>query len=273
MRDGELATHFEFGKNWAEFSGLIDEARIAQALEGVERLVGPGTIAGKTFLDIGCGSGIHCLAALQLGASHVVAVDLDPHSVTTTRQVLSRFASDTPCEVREQSVFDLDPGQMGVFDVVYAWGSLHHTGALLSAWRFAAQLVAPGGILIVAVYRKTRLCRLWKMEKWLYSRSPAWLQGFARALYIAAMRLAFLLTGRSFRAYRDNYGKRSRGMDYYRDVHDWLGGYPYESISPAEADEFRRSIGFVPVQTFVEPRMPLGLFGSGNDEYVWQRPL
>jgi 2-polyprenyl-6-hydroxyphenyl methylase/3-demethylubiquinone-9 3-methyltransferase len=268
----ELATHFEFGRNWAEFSGLIDEARVAQAVAGLQRLAGERTIAGKTVLDVGCGSGIHSLAALQLGASRVVAVDLDPHSVATTRQVLSRFAPHPQWEVREQSVFDLDPRQTGVFDVVYAWGSLHHTGALHEAWRVAAQLVAPGGILIVAVYRKTRLCRLWKLEKWLYTSSPKWLQACARALFVGAMRLAFLLTGRSFRAYRDNYGKSSRGMDYYRDVHDWLGGYPYESISPAEADEFRRSIGFVPVRSFVEPRMRVGLFGSGNDEYVWQRP-
>ncbi len=269
----ELATHFEFGRNWSEFSGLIDDARVRQAVEGLERLAGPGTIAGKTFLDIGCGSGIHSLAALQLGASRVLAVDLDPQSAATARQVLSRFAPHTLWEVREQSVFALDPAQTGVFDVVYAWGSLHHTGALHEAWRIAAQLVAPGGILIAAVYRKTRLCGLWKLEKWLYRRAPAWLQGCARALFVAAMRLAFLVTGRSFRAYRDNYGKSFRGMDYYRDVHDWLGGYPYESISPAEADEFRQSLGFIPVRSFVEPRIRVGLFGSGNDEYVWQRPL
>jgi 2-polyprenyl-6-hydroxyphenyl methylase/3-demethylubiquinone-9 3-methyltransferase len=202
----------------------------------------------------------------------VVAVDLDPQSVATTRQVLSRFAPHTHWEAREQSVFDLDPHQMGTFDVVYAWGSLHHTGALHEAWRLAAQLVAPGGILIVAVYRKTRLCGLWKVEKWLYSRSPSWLQGCARGIFVTTMRLAFLVTGRDFRAYRDNYGKSFRGMDYYRDVHDWMGGYPYESISPAKAEEFCRSIGFVPVRSFVEQRMRVGIFGSGNDEYVWQRP-
>ena len=268
----ELATHFEFGRNWSEYSELIDESRVAQAVAGLERLSGPGAIAGKSFLDIGCGSGIHSLAALHLGASRVVAVDLDPQSVATMRQVLSRLAPHPQWEVREQSVFALDPGQMGVFDVVYAWGVLHHTGALHEAWRTAAQLVAPGGIFIVAVYRKTRLCWLWKWEKWLYTHAPAWLQACARALFVGAMRLAFLITARDFRAYRDSYATSYRGMDYYRDVHDWLGGYPYESISPAEAEELCRSLGFVPVRSFVEPRMRMGLFGSGNDEYVWQRP-
>lgn len=268
----ELATHFEFGRNWSDYAELIDESRIAPAVEGLERLAERPAIAGKTFLDIGCGSGVHALAALRLGAAHVMAVDLDPQSVAAARAVLTRFAPDGPWEVQEQSVFALDPSQCGVYDVVYAWGSLHHTGALYEAWRRAALLVAPGGILIVAVYRKTRLCWLWKVEKWLYSRAPAWCQRCVQTAFIGAMRLAFLLAGRDFGAYCDSYGKAYRGMNYRHDVHDWLGGYPYESITPKAADDLRRSIGFVPVRAFVEKRTRLGLFGSGNDEYVWRRP-
>jgi len=266
-----VRTHFEFGRNWSEFAELIDDARAAQARAGLERLAGRDALRGKTFLDIGCGSGIHSLAALELGAARVLAVDLDPKSVATSRAVLSRFCPDADWEVREQSVFDLDPQQLGVFDVVYAWGSLHHTGALHEAWRNAARLVAPHGLLIVAVYRQTRLCWLWKIEKWLYSRSPAWLQGCARGVYIGAMRLGFWATRRDFRAYRDNYGRSYRGMNYAHDVHDWLGGYPYESISPPEADALRQSLGLAHVRSFVEEKTRVGIFGSGNDEYVWQR--
>ncbi len=188
-----------------------------------------------------------------------MAVDLDPQSVSAARAVLTRFAPQGPWEVREQSVFALDPSQIGVFDVVYAWGSLHHTGALYESWRRAALLVALRGILIVAVYRKTYLCGLWRLEKWLYSRSPKWCQWCARTLFVGAIRLACLLTGRDFRAYRESYGESYRGMDYYHDVHDWLGGYPYESISPPEADDLCRSIGFVPVRSFVKKGMRLGL--------------
>ena len=268
----ELAAHFEFGRNWSAYAELIDEDRIVQAVQGLERLAGHGAITGKTFLDIGCGSGLHALAAMRLGASQVLAVDLDPHSVAATRAVLSRHAADLRWEVREQSVFALDAQQMGLFDVVYAWGSLHHTGALHEAWQAAAQLVAPEGILIVAVYRKTRLCQLWKLEKRLYRSAPAWIQWCAQSVYIGAMRLAFAMTGRDFRAYQKTYGQSFRGMDYRHDVHDWLGGYPYESKSPSQADELRRALSFAFVRSFVEERTRLGLFGSGNDEYVWQRP-
>ena len=49
----------------------------------------------------------------------------------------------------------LDPGgdevrSLDTFDVVYAWGVLHHTGALHSALGAAARLVAPGGLFAFA---------------------------------------------------------------------------------------------------------------------------
>ncbi len=39
---------------------------------------------GKTVIDYGCGSGILTLAALQLGAKHVYAVDIDPQALEAT---------------------------------------------------------------------------------------------------------------------------------------------------------------------------------------------
>lgn len=275
----ELSSHFEFGRNWSSYAGLIDEERVVEAVRGLERLAGEGGLAGKTFLDVGCGSGLHSLSALRLGASRVLAVDLDPHSVATTQQVLSRYTSEMPgaadkhWEAIEKSVFAFDPAELGQFDVVYAWGSLHHTGAMYDAWGRAAGMVAPGGTLIVALYRKTHLCPLWKVEKFIYSRAPKWVQRAMRICYVTAMRLAFLLVGRDFKKYRADYGRSFRGMDYDHDVHDWMGGYPYESVSPRQADAFRTELGFESVRQFVLNRTPVGIFGSGNDEYVWKRPL
>ena len=42
-------------------------------------------IEGRTVVDYGCGSGILGVAALKLGAAHVVAVDLDPQALIATR--------------------------------------------------------------------------------------------------------------------------------------------------------------------------------------------
>lgn len=42
-------------------------------------------LSGQRMLDFGCGSGILSIAALKLGASSVLAVDIDPQAITATR--------------------------------------------------------------------------------------------------------------------------------------------------------------------------------------------
>lgn len=43
-------------------------------------------LSGRNLIDYGCGSGILGVAALKLGAAHVVAVDLDPQALLATRE-------------------------------------------------------------------------------------------------------------------------------------------------------------------------------------------
>lgn len=46
--------------------------------------------AGRTLLDVGCGSGILTLAAIALGARQVVAIDIDPLACEITRDNLAK---------------------------------------------------------------------------------------------------------------------------------------------------------------------------------------
>jgi ribosomal protein L11 methyltransferase len=41
-------------------------------------------VAGENVMDIGCGSGILSIAAIKLGASHVLAVDVDSQAIAAT---------------------------------------------------------------------------------------------------------------------------------------------------------------------------------------------
>ena len=79
---------YGFGKNWAEFieTQLSDEI-VQESADHLKRFMKVDTLQGKTFIDIGCGSGIHSLAALRLGAARVTAFDYDEDSVETSRQV------------------------------------------------------------------------------------------------------------------------------------------------------------------------------------------
>lgn len=141
-----VETHFAFGKNWAEYAEKVTNTEIAEAEQGLQRLLGKSRLDGLSFLDIGCGSGIHCLAALRLGAREVLAIDLDPDSVRTTQAMLQRHApTDSRWRTREMSAFDLNPELHGTYDIVYSWGVLHHTGAMLEAIEKAAKMTARGG--------------------------------------------------------------------------------------------------------------------------------
>ena len=115
----DVSTHFRFGENWAGYATLVDDQRLAVARDSVKELV--GDLSGKSFLDIGSGSGLFSVAALRLGATRVLAVDIDEDSVATTRRLLE---TEPAAAWRAEliSVFDLPTRVPEQFDVVYSWG-------------------------------------------------------------------------------------------------------------------------------------------------------
>ncbi len=268
-----LDSHFEFGRNWRSYAARLTGPEIDDATEGLRRLLGIESLAGRRFLDIGCGSGIHTLAALRLGATNVVALDIDPDSVATTEQLLARHAAGNRADVRQASIFEIDTRSFSEFDFVYSWGVLHHTGQMHEALRRAAALVRPGGTFAFALYRRTWCCPLWKVEKRWYRDAGERGRQFARNAYVTVVRLGMLFTGRSYTDYLAQYPMKNRGMDFLHDVHDWLGGFPYESISVDEVDAAMNSLGFARIRR--NPRTDLlsrsGVLGSGCDEYVYRR--
>ena len=265
----ELESHFSFGENWAQYAEKIDERRIEEAEKSLIRLVGRESIAGRTFLDIGCGSGLFSLAAVRLGCRRLLAVDLDPNSVQTTRKTLERYApSDANWDCQRLSVFDLEPSKMGTFDIVYSWGVLHHTGDMYKAITKAAAMVDTRGTLALALYGKTPFCGMWRIEKKIYSRSPRFVQRAIEIVYRAVVSARLALKGESLKKREETYFQQ-RGMDMYHDTRDWLGGYPYESISPHEAMTYMQKLGFEPIRSFVCPS--IGLLGAGCDEYSFTK--
>jgi 2-polyprenyl-3-methyl-5-hydroxy-6-metoxy-1,4-benzoquinol methylase len=266
------ASHFEFGENWLSFAREINPERISAAVLALERLFPSGELRGRRFLDIGCGSGLNMLAALKLGAAEVVGIDIDENSVKAARQVLSGLAAGANWQTSCASIFDVTPAQLGRFDVVYSWGVLHHTGNMWLAVTRAADLVAAGGLLAIAIYRKTMFCGMWKVEKRLYARMPRFAQAPVRWVCATAKLARRLLAGENPLAYVREY-HRSRGMSWTHDVHDWLGGYPYESALADEVCERIAALGLQMVRQF-GPRTPgIGLLGSGGcNEYVARRP-
>jgi 2-polyprenyl-6-hydroxyphenyl methylase/3-demethylubiquinone-9 3-methyltransferase len=238
---------FAFGDNWLSFLKTVDETRIEHAKESLTAALGKADLEGHTFLDVGCGSGLFSLAAYRLGAK-VHSFDYDPASVAACEALRRKYAPDSDWTVEQGSILDETyVRSLGVSDIVYAWGVLHHTGAMWRAIEAASSLVAPKGALFIAIYNdQGPVSRLWWLVKRRYVRSGA------------LMRRMLLLAGGTFFAFRNVVGAllrvlgmcpprdtvRLRGMSARHDVVDWIGGFPFEVAAPEEVFECLRQRGF-----------------------------
>ena len=227
---------FAFGKNWRSFLSVLDENRIMEAERALRASLGCTSLAGLRVLDIGSGSGLSSLAMRRLGAS-VVSFDYDADSVACTTELRQRFdGASNKWQVMQGSVLDPEfMAALGEFDLVYAWGVLHHTGSMWPALDLTQQRVAPDGQLLIALYNDQGWrSRIWWHIKHLYCSgqigralvSSLFYPLFA--LYAVGLDLRRLqLPGTHLREYA-----RRRGMSLVHDWRDWLGGFPFEVARP-----------------------------------------
>ena len=88
-------------------------------------------MSGKTFIDVGCGSGLHSLAAHKMGVKKITSFDFDPKAVDATAKLKTMAGSPSNWAINQGSVLDLDfVSSLGKFDFVYSWGVFHHTGSV-----------------------------------------------------------------------------------------------------------------------------------------------
>lgn len=261
---------FGFGANWADYidKNFSDErVEISRChLLGFLKL---DDLKGKTFLDIGCGSGLHSLAAWRSGAEQVVSFDYDQNSVATTKKLHELSGSPKNWVVMQGSVLDKEfMDSLPKSDIVYSWGVLHHTGSMWKAIENAAQCVHESSVFYIALY-STDVYVDPPAEYWLKIKRE---YNFANPVKKVWMEWSYawrdsirgcLVRGKSPLAHMREY-KLSRGMSYWHDVRDWLGGYPMEFAGNKETEVFARNtlkLELIHIKA-----------GEGNTEFLF-RPI
>ena len=261
---------FDFGQNWSEFSAKAATAeRVAQARAHFSALMAGLELEGKTFLDIGFGQGFSLLSARARGAV-TVGCDINPkcHQVIALNRSLFLDVATGPISLHVGSILDdatvavlrsMDNvGGLG-FDIVHSWGVLHHTGDLRRALANAGSLVRPGGHFVVAIYNRHWSSLPWLWIKALFVHSPGWIQRLMIGVLYPVIWLAkWAVTGK-------DPNSKERGMDFYYDVVDWVGGYPYEYATIGEIEAMCRPLGFTLI------RAVPAIVPTGCNEFVFSK--
>ncbi|MGZ3686797.1 MAG: class I SAM-dependent methyltransferase [Bdellovibrionota bacterium] len=135
-------------------AGPLKYLRLREQSE-VFRLLDFPSAVGRTFLDMGCGSGMYSAVARRAGL-HVTAVDVSPGMVEAAKKVADRVI------LGDIDTFESD----SQFDLVLCSGALEFVLEPERAFRNLAQLLAPGGRLVIQVPTSDRIWgNLYRIEK------------------------------------------------------------------------------------------------------------
>jgi ribosomal protein L11 methyltransferase len=136
-RSGERVIVLEPGRAFG--TGLHETTSLVARILADRR----DAVHGKWVLDVGCGSGVLGLVALELGAAGVRAIDVDPDAVAVTRENAARNGRSEQLRADGEGLESVS----GTFDVVLA--NIEHKTLVHIASALAPR-VSPGGWLVLS---------------------------------------------------------------------------------------------------------------------------
>lgn len=262
---------FEFGNNWISFLKTLNPARIETAEESLREMLEVTNLEGRSFLDIGCGSGLFSLAAKRLGAASIFSFDYDEQAVACAKLLKADYAlDDSDWKIDRGDALDSEYlAGLGQFDIVYSYGVLHHTGDLWKALGNVCDTVKHGGKLYIAIYNDQGVVsKAWLSIKKFYNRLPAWAQPVFTAMFVPGAEAPYvvrnLIEGKVPWDHWSTYYSR-RGMSRMHDITDWVGGLPFEVARPDRIFNFFRS------REFRLDRLVTCGGGHDNNQFVFTR--
>lgn len=115
----------------------VHDTRAAVA-EPVARAALTAAAGAGSAIDIACSEGWFSHRMLEWGAHAVTGVDIRPENIHRATLVRDRLGIDPErLALRTSDVFDLDPAELGTFDVVLCFGLIYHLENPIGALRIA----------------------------------------------------------------------------------------------------------------------------------------
>lgn len=130
-------------------------------------------IKDKEILDCGCGTGIFAIIFAALGAKEVTGLDISPGSLATGLKLKKMLGLEN-IKFVEGDMLQL-PYEDETFDIIWAWGSVHHTENPLKAIFEIDRILKKHGKLLLALYKKTKFTWLHEiLRKTLIKAPKSW---------------------------------------------------------------------------------------------------
>lgn len=188
-------------------------------------------VEGRDVLDGGCGGGAFARALARSGARSVTGLDISLGSLGTASTVNATERLRHVCGSMERLPF-----RDAQFGVVWAWGSVEHT---VRPWEVMAELdrvLAPGGRIMVALYKKTWLAPLHEVVRAALSSLP-------RGTHAPLSRAMVLLLAPFVLLFRRRQ-KMRKGESLAGIAHDWFFVPLRHHFDPAEVRAWFAARGY-----------------------------
>jgi tRNA (mo5U34)-methyltransferase len=104
-------------------------------------------LKGRTILDVGCGSGYHCLRMLGEGAHRVIGIDPSPRFVHQF-YCLKHFTPELKADVLPLGIEQV-PSNLKTFDTVFSMGVFYHRKSPMEHLRELRDCLKHGGELVL----------------------------------------------------------------------------------------------------------------------------
>jgi ribosomal protein L11 methyltransferase len=120
-------------------------------LEFEEKILGKrGITSGMQVIDVGCGSGILSVAALKLGASRALGVDVDPEAIESARKNAQINAISERLELGTGSLSHILAGQFSIQRATLVLANILAPVIIRLLDEGLAGLLTPGGDLLLS---------------------------------------------------------------------------------------------------------------------------